>query len=150
VLKIYYLKAAVLPSIIVSACNVIYGVIYAAFCPYKSDYLTADGVVRVALLMEFINSAIIMVLSLPIFLNYYPQVKNKLILSVLAWLLCPMIWLGILIINSRSDLFDYSEGIYSPGIPVLINTIPYVIPTVWYFIRFRKDLKISIVELPTK
>lgn len=131
----FYKNATIIPAIVALGINIVYINIDCIFSNYKSEWLTTGSFAPIIFIMALFNSAIIMVLALPIFLNKYPTIKNNWLLSMLSWFLLPIIWLTILLLKSSVDLLVYN-GIDSPGIFPIINTVPYIIGLVLSYARF--------------
>ncbi len=134
--KVYYLKAVIIPSGIVLVLNITYCIIDEIVSNYKSEWLTKESLFPIIISLGVINSLAICFLSLTILLTKYAQIKNSLILSSLVWLLFPMIWISMILVKSGADLFNFSDGLESPGIFDILNTAPYIIGLLWSYIRF--------------
>lgn len=137
----YYKKSILTTSVITLGCNLVYFFIYDAFSHYKREWLTTGSFFPIMFLMALVNSVIIGLLSLTIFLNRYPAIRNIPALSALAWFLLPMAWIGAILLKSKSELFNFSYGVDSQGIFVMLNTIPYIAGSIWAFIQFRRKAK---------
>jgi hypothetical protein len=143
----FYKKVIFISSATSLACILVYFIIDANLSHYQSEYLTTESLYSFEFFMVLINSFVIAVLSLTILLNNYNSVKNNIMLSALAWFVCPMGWIAIIIVKCNSDLFNFSQGLNSPAIFDLINTLPYVVVSVVFFIRFRRALKIELARI---
>ena len=135
-----YYKLTLLTSIATALfCNILYVMLDSMFSNYKSEWLTQNAFISITLFMVLINAFIFAVLSLSIFLNHYPQVKNRIILNLTTWFIPPVIWIVIIFVNTP-DRFDYSLKWESSGILILLNTFPYLVGLTLSYLQFRKTL----------
>ena len=137
----YYKRTVLATSLITLGCNLVYFLIDASFSHYKSEWLTTDSMFPIMFLMALANAVIFGVLSLTIFLNHYPAIRNVSVLSALTWFLFPLTWIGLILLKSKYELFNFAEGVDSLGIFVMLNTIPYIAGSIWTFIQYRQKVK---------
>ena len=136
-----YKKFVLVSSTAAVICFIIYSIIDAKFTVYQSDFITSEAFYPVEFAMVIGNALLIAVLSLTILLNNYEIVKNNTALSALTWFLFPMSWIGLILIETNWNIVNFSKGIDNPAIFVLINTLPYIVTSVLFFIRFRGSIK---------
>ena len=140
-LRSYYRRVVLLSAGVVFGLNLIYGITDIIFSSYKSEWLTSESFFPFTMFIALINSLIIGILCLTIFLNHYPAIKNNFILSPAACLFCPMLWIAVLLIKNFREIFNYADGWDSPGIFVIINTVPYLIILILSYIKYSQHLK---------
>lgn len=139
-LRTCYKYAAIIPSLLAVTGYIIYAIIYVAFDlgrDYKSEWLTANALLPLTVLIVFINAIFTCCLSATLFLNAYRGVRSHAFLSFLAWFLVPMLWLGGLLINQQINSEHYFD---EESIFVWFNTLPYIFGLLVTFIRFRKSV----------
>ena len=135
-----YKKFVLTSATIAVICFIIHCILDANLSDYKSDFITGDAFYPIEFAMVIANALLIALLSTTIFLNHYEVVKNNIALNSLTWFLLPIGWIVLILINTNSSLFDFSAGLDSPAIFVLINTLPYVGVSVFLYVGFRRTL----------
>jgi len=140
-LESYYKKAVILPSIIVILSSIAYGIwenLYEE--KFKSEWLDANAILEISTVVVIANALFICILTLPLFLNNVAEIRKSIITSLLAWCLCPGIWIVFILRTHYQYLVHHSYRLDRESVFVLSNTLPYIIGLVWVFLIFRKDL----------
>ncbi len=140
-LKRLYIKAVILPSIIVIVGMSILSITDPH--DYTTQWTSKESIIFISILISFIYSLIICVLALTIFLN------NKIIkpngpASFLSWFLLPMTWIILALSKSLYHSQKIGGGYDINFLYLTVLNLPFVIGLVWTYILFRK----SKVKIP--
>ena len=139
-LENYYKKAVILPSVIAVSSNVAYGVWEKVFGEkFKSEWMDADAILGISTVMVTANALFICILALPLLLNDITGIRKNIIASLLAWCLCPVIWIACILKTHCQYLANQSYRLDGESLFVFSNTLLYVIGLFWTFLKFRKD-----------
>ena len=134
----FYKKALFIPIIFVIIIQIIWG-LFSYDPDYKSEWLSSEVFFLWAIMIVIINALIVSILSTPILLNKKPNIKNSFVLSIVTWLLPPLIWLGYLI--GQAILLSIKKNSINDDILyLLLNSIPFVIGLIWSFVIFRHSI----------
>lgn len=121
-----YLFSAVVPAF----CAIIFSAIY-GWTDFDStgptNCLTDDSSLAISILPAIYNALIICLLSILILLNRLDKISTPFTLSAISWLVLPGIWICYLLVRELSVF-------------TLINTVPYLVGSLYSFSSFRKTV----------
>lgn len=135
-LKGLYIRGVIFPAIIVVMSMGILSIIDNN--DYTTEWMTKESVIFMSVLFSFIDSAMICILALTIFLN------NKIIRTsgpktFLWWFLLPMTCIVVVVVKG---LYHRQSDTGRTNIDLLYMTIlnlPFVIGLIWTYILFKKS-----------
>jgi hypothetical protein len=132
----YYKQAILYPLLVIVPSIIAYSII--DNYTYKSEWLTADSVISIAIITAFIYCLIISLLSLSIFLNKYELVQRNHILTFLSWFLLPFGFISIVFIHEISFSIEFHTKLGSDFIYVIILNLPFIFGIIWNYIKYIK------------
>ena len=134
----YYKKAILLSGLFVIIFEIVWA--FLEYDPdYKSEWLTSEFSIIWTLALVTINAIFISILSITMFVNIDPNVRNNLFLSFICWFLIPMIWLGYLLGEAILLILE-KKSINGDILFLLVNSIPYIFGLIWSFVKFRQKI----------
>lgn len=104
---------------------------------YKSDWLTKESIVLMAVLTSCVYSAIVCTLALTIFLNDI-LIKTGRLAIFLSWFLLPMGWIIIAVYKTTYDRLTYQGGTTVQFMYLITLNLPFVVGLVWTYVLFIK------------
>lgn len=133
----YYRIGVIYPSVVVILLTTIFSIINNF--NYKSEWLTAESVIFMSVIIATIYSILISVLSLTIFLNSHAKVNTSKILTALTWFLLPFGCIAIVLIHDIKHRLKYENGFGSDFMQLLLLNVPFIFGLIWTYIKFRKN-----------
>jgi len=136
-LREYYKKATLYPSIVILLVTTVFSII--DNYNYKSEWLTPDAVIFLIIVTTFVYCLIISLLSITIFLNKIPKIKNNIILNFLTWFLLPF---GVIIpalVYQIKYKIRYDEDFGNDFKYVVILNLPFIIGLIWTYYEYRNQ-----------
>lgn len=141
----YYKNGIITPAFIVITCYLLYEIVYLVLDlgkGYKSDFLTKNNFSGITVLIVVANAVFLGILSTPLFLNTFRQVRNSFFLNLLTWFLLPGTWICYLIIKHISYLLSLDNGFDQESIFIFSNTLPYLFGLVLSYREFNLNKRI--------
>lgn len=136
-LRKLYLKAVVYPGIV----SVVGFTAYSIFDNInKDEWLPAEYSIVLLALFAIAYSLIVCALSTTLFLNNKINVRKNVIISVLSWLLLPIVFIAIMSIKLIISELEIDGKLGDMFYMVLILNIPYVFGLIYTFIKFRRSM----------
>ncbi len=131
-----YRIAAIYPALFVIVISFVYAVFENN--NYKSEWLTGDSMRLISILISFVYSLVMCLLSLTIFLNNIVKWSSILIWNLLTWFLLPLGFVIIIIAHDINYRLTYNAAFGRDFIYILVIITPFVIGLCWSFINYRR------------
>lgn len=99
---------------------------------YKSEWLTADSMILVTIIICIFFVICFAIVSLPVFLHKYSSVRHNRLLSLGSWFLLPVTFSGLLLLHiiGREDFINTL-------IFLAILLLPFLAGLTWNYIQYR-------------
>lgn len=137
----YYQQATLYPFQITVVITSIFAVMENR--NYKSEWLTAESVIMMAIVGAILYCIFLNVLCLTIFLCKLEVVQNNRLLTVLSWFLLPLSPSVVTVLREFNYDPDIRSAVSDGVLYVVFLNGPYIIGLVWAFVRYRKAMQIS-------
>ncbi len=131
-----YKKATLYPSIIIILGTLVFSII--ENYNYKSEWLTGESVIFLAIITAIVYCLIVSLLSLTIFLNKFKKVNENSVLIFLSWFSLPFGFITIVFIHEINLNIKYEEKGDSDLVYIVIFNLPFILGLIWSYYKYQK------------